>query len=509
MNKKAILIILDGWGIGDGTERDAISQAETPFYDFLRVNYPNSKLLTFGENVGLPEGVMGNSEVGHMNIGAGRVVYQDLVRINKDVESGKIADNPIFKEAFEYAKKNNKAVHFLGLVSDGGVHSMNTHLYKLCDITKDYGLDKVYIHALTDGRDRDPHSGYGYIKELIEHLKHSNGQIASITGRYYTMDRDKRWERIKVGYDAMLFGKGDKTNDLLGAIKKSYENGITDEFIKPIININVNGEPVATIKEGDVVITFNFRTDRLRQITYALTQKDLPESGMQTIPLYYVTMTNYDESFKGIHIAYDKPNLKNTLGEVVSNFGYKQLRIAETEKYAHVTFFFSGGREQPFSNEDRIMVPSPKVATYDLKPEMSAYEVKDKVVEALKTQKYQLVVLNFANGDMVGHTGIYNAILKAANAVDNCLKEVVETAIDNDYAAVIIADHGNADNAKNADGSPNTQHSLNPVPFILVDERYKNASVEDGVLADVAPTLCKIMGINTPEEMTGKILLKN
>ncbi len=507
--KKAILIILDGWGIGDGTERDAISQAETPFYDFLRKNYPNSKLLTFGENVGLPEGVMGNSEVGHMNIGAGRIVYQDLVRINKDVESGKIAENPVFKEAFEYAKKNNKAVHFLGLVSDGGVHSMNTHLYKLCDITKDYGLDKVYIHALTDGRDRDPHSGYGYIKELLEHLEHSNGQIATITGRYYTMDRDKRWERIKIGYDAMLFGKGYKTNDLLGAIKQSYDNGISDEFIKPIINIDENGEPIATIKEGDVVIAFNFRTDRLRQITYALTQEDLPEYDMYTLPLFYVTMTNYDEKFKGLHIAYDKPNLKNTLGELVSNLGYKQLRIAETEKYAHVTFFFSGGREEPFEGENRILVPSPKVATYDLKPEMSAYEVKDKVVEALKTQKYQLVVLNFANGDMVGHTGVYDAILKAVNAVDNCLKDVVETAIANDYAAVIIADHGNADNAKNPDGSPNTQHSLNPVPFILVDDRYKNASVKDGVLADVAPSLCKVMGIDPPEEMTGEILLND
>jgi len=506
--KKSILIILDGWGIGNHSKRDAIFNANTPYIDSLKKDYPNSTLLTFGENVGLPEGVMGNSEVGHMNIGAGRIIYQDLVRINKDVETGEIANNETLKQAFNYAKEKNKSVHFLGLVSDGGVHSMNTHLYKLCDITKDYGLNKVYIHALTDGRDRDPKSGYGYIKELLEHLKKSNGQIATITGRYYTMDRDKRWERIKIGYDAMLSGKGERTQDLLGAIENSYNNDVTDEFIKPIINVDDNGNPVGTINEGDVVIAFNFRTDRLRQITYALTQEDLPDNGMKTIPLYYVTMTNYDEKFKGLHIAYDKPNLKNTMGEVVSKLGLNQLRIAETEKYAHVTFFFSGGREAPFENEDRILVPSPKVATYDLQPQMSAYEVKDKVVEALNSQKYHLVVLNFANGDMVGHTGIYDAILKAANAVDNCVKDVVETAKANDYAAIIIADHGNADNAMNEDGSPNTQHSLNPVPFILVDDRYKTEKVDDGVLADVAPTLCKIMGIEKPADMTGKSLLK-
>ncbi len=505
---KAILIILDGWGLGDGSKSDAIANAETPYFDSLMKNYPNSKLMTCGENVGLPAGVMGNSEVGHMNIGSGRIVYQDLVRINKDVETGKIAENKTIVEAFKYAKENNKAVHFLGLVSDGGVHSMNTHLYKLCDLTKDYGLDKIYIHALTDGRDRDPQSGYGYIKELLEYLNHSNGKIATITGRYYTMDRDKRWERIKVGYDAMLFGKGQKTNDLLGAIKKSYDEGITDEFIKPIINIDESGNPVATIQEGDVVFAFNYRTDRLRQITYALTQKDMPEHGLKTIPLHYVTMTNYDESFKGLHIAYDKPNLINTMGEIVSKSGLKQLRIAETEKYAHVTFFFSGGREEPFENEDRILVPSPKVATYDLKPEMSAFEVKDKVVEALKSGKYDFVVLNFANGDMVGHTGIYEAILKAANAVDTCLQEVVETAKANDFAAMIIADHGNADFAVNPDGSPNTQHSLNPVPCILVDEKRKNVKLQDGILADVAPTLCYVMELDKPQEMTGKVLVK-
>ena len=505
--KKSILIILDGWGIGDGSKSDAIAQGDTPYFKYLLKNYPNSKLLTFGENVGLPDGVMGNSEVGHMNIGAGRIVYQDLVRINKDVESGNIENNEVLKEAFEYAKKNNKAVHFLGLVSDGGVHSMNTHLYKLCDITKNYGLDKVFIHALTDGRDRDPKSGYGYIKELLEHLEKSNGKIATITGRYYTMDRDKRWERIKVGYDAMLFGKGQKTQNLLEAIKNSYENGVTDEFIKPIINVDDSGNPVGTVKEGDVVIAFNFRTDRLRQITFALTQEDLPEHDMKVIPLHYVTMTNYDEKFKGIHIAYDKPNLVNTLGEIVSKKGLNQLRIAETEKYAHVTFFFSSGREQTFENEDRILVPSPKVATYDLQPEMSAFEVKDKVVEALNSNKYDLIVLNFANGDMVGHTGIYEAILKAVNAVDQCINEVIETAKKNNYAALLIADHGNADNAINPDGSPNTQHSLNPVPCILIDEDKKHIKLKDGVLADVAPTLIDIMELEKPEEMTGNSLI--
>ncbi len=506
--KKTILIILDGWGLGDGSKSDAIANADTPYFDNLMKEYPNSKLLTSGENVGLPDGVMGNSEVGHMNIGSGRVVYQDLVRINKDIRTGEIAKNKTFVEAFNYAKKNNKAVHFLGLISDGGVHSMNTHLYKLCEMTKDYGLENVFVHALTDGRDRDPKSGYGYIKELIEHLDNSNGKIATITGRYYTMDRDKRWDRVKIGYDAMLFGTGYKTKDLLGAIKESYANDITDEFIKPIINIDENGNPVGKIQEGDVLIAINYRTDRLRQITSVLTQEDMPEQGMKTIPLYYVTMTNYDENFKGLHIAYDKPNLINTLGEVVAKKGLNQLRIAETEKYAHVTFFFSGGREEPFDKENRILVQSPKVATYDLQPEMSAFEVKSNVVEALNSQKYDLIVLNFANGDMVGHTGIYDAILKAAHAVDQCLTDVVETAKKNNYAAIIIADHGNADFVINPDGSPNTQHSLNPVPCILVDEDKKHVELQNGILADVAPTICNIMGIEQPTEMTGKILIK-
>jgi len=506
MMKKTILIILDGWGLGNHSKSDAIANADTPYFDSLMKEYPNSQLLTSGENVGLPDGVMGNSEVGHMNIGSGRIVYQDLVKINKDVKSGEIENNEAFIEAFKYAKENNKSVHFLGLISDGGVHSMNTHLYKLCDITSKYDLKNVFIHALTDGRDTDPKSGYGYIKELVDYIDGSNVKIASITGRYYTMDRDKRWERIKIGYDAMVKGEGQKSTDLLASITESYNNNVTDEFIKPIINVDENNNPIGTVKEGDVVIAFNYRTDRLRQITVALTQENLTDAGMKTIPLHYVTMTNYDDKFTGLKIAYDKPNLKNTLGEIVEKHNLNQLRIAETEKYAHVTFFFSGGREKPFENEDRILVNSPKVATYDLQPEMSAFVVKGKVVEALNSKKYDLVVLNFANGDMVGHTGIYEAILKAANSVDQCLHDVIETAKSNDYAAVIIADHGNADNAINSDGSPNTQHSLNPVPCILVDEQRKGIKLENGILADVAPTICKIMGIDAPAEMTGKVL---
>ena len=504
--KKSILIILDGWGIGDGSKADAIAQANTPYYDYLRENYPNSQLIPHGEAVGLPEGVMGNSEVGHMNIGAGRIVYQDLVRINKAIESGEFEKNPELVKAFNYAKENDKAVHLLGLVSDGGVHSMNTHLYAICEIAKKFGLKKVYIHALTDGRDTDPHSGIGYIKELMEKIKDTPCEIATITGRYYTMDRDKRWERIKVGYDAMLYGKGKPARDLLKAIQESYDEGITDEFIKPIIHVDENGKPIATVQPGDVFFCFNFRTDRLRQITIALTQQDMPEHGMTTLPLYYLTMTRYDDKFKNVHVLFDKLKLVNTMGEWVSKLGLKQLRIAETEKYAHVTFFYSGGREEPFENEDRILVPSPKVATYDLKPEMSAFEVKDKVVEALKSKKYDMIILNFANGDMVGHTGVYDAIIKAVEAVDTCLREVVETAKENGYAAIVTADHGNADYAINPDGSPNTQHSMNPVPFILVDDRFKDVKLQNGILADISPTMCKVMGIEKPKEMTGKEL---
>ena len=508
MNKssnKVILLILDGWGIGDKSKSDVIYNANTPYIDSLYTKYPNSQLQTSGNNVGLPEGQMGNSEVGHLNIGAGRIVYQDLVRINKAIEDNSIASNPVLADAFNYAKEKNTAVHFIGLVSDGGVHSSDKHLYKLCDLTKDYGLGKVFIHALTDGRDVDPRSGKGFIENLENHLKTSNGQIASIVGRYYGMDRDKRWERIKEAYDLYVHGKGKKSVDMVQAMQESYNEGITDEFVKPVVRVGKDGNPVGVIKPNDVVICFNFRTDRLREITTVLTQKDMPEHGMQTMPLYYVTMTRYDETFKNVHIVYDKDNLTNTLGEILAKNGKKQIRIAETEKYAHVTFFFSGGREETFENEKRILIQSPKVATYDLQPEMSAYLVKDAIVEELKKQEVDFVCLNFANGDMVGHTGIYGAITKAVEAVDQCVSEVVETAKANGYEAIIIADHGNADNAVNADGSENTAHSLNPVPFIVVSDRFKK--VQNGILADVAPTILNMLGMQPSTEMTGKNLI--
>jgi len=502
---KAILIILDGWGIGDKSKSDVIWQGDTPYMDYLIQNYPNSQLLTCGEDVGLPEGQMGNSEVGHLNIGAGRVVYQDLVRINKAIKDNSITQNQTLVEAMRYAKDNNRAVHLIGLVSDGGVHSMDTHLFKLCDITKDYGLERVYIHALTDGRDTDPRSGLGYIEDLESYLKKSNGTIATLAGRYYTMDRDKRWERVKIGYDALVHGVGKPVTNISTAIRESYAEGITDEFIKPVVKVDAKGKPVGNIQAGDVVICFNFRTDRLREITTVLTQRDMPEYEMKTMPLHYLTMTIYDESFKGVRVIYGKPNVQNTLGELIAKSGRKQIRIAETEKYAHVTFFFSGGREEPFENEKRLLVPSPKVATYDLQPEMSAFGVRDVIVEELKKQEADFVCLNFANGDMVGHTGIYEAILKAVNAVDRCVKDVVETALANNYTPLIIADHGNADYAVNGDGSPNTAHSLNPVPCIVVSNRYEK--IDNGILADVAPTILTIMGMEIPEEMTGKSLL--
>ncbi|MDY0255418.1 MAG: 2,3-bisphosphoglycerate-independent phosphoglycerate mutase [Tenuifilaceae bacterium] len=504
INSKVLLMILDGWGIGKGDRADVISSAHPENMIRLTNNYPHAQLKACGENVGLPEGQMGNSEVGHLNIGAGRVVYQDLVRINKEIKEGLIDTNPVLTNAFTYAKDNNVAVHFLGLVSDGGVHSLDTHLYKLCDMTKDYGLSKVFIHALTDGRDTDPQSGLGFVSNLEKHLEKSNGEIASLIGRYYTMDRDKRWERIKIGYDLLASGKGKPTQSIVKAMEESYAEGVTDEFIKPIVKVDANGNPVGTIKEGDVVVCFNFRTDRLREITIALTQTDMPEHGMQTIPLHYVTMTSYDDTFKNVNVAYSKDNLVNTLGEVVSAAGLKQLRIAETEKYAHVTFFFSGGREEVFPGERRILIPSPKVATYDLQPEMSAFEVKDAVVKDLNENQPDFVCLNFANGDMVGHTGIYSAIEKAVKAVDQCVGEVVEAAKANGYTVVIIADHGNADNAVNPDGSPNTAHSLNPVPIILFSDKY--TKVSNGILADVAPTILSIMGLPIPAEMTGNIL---
>ncbi|MDK2841282.1 MAG: 2,3-bisphosphoglycerate-independent phosphoglycerate mutase [Anaerophaga sp.] len=506
MDKKTILIILDGWGYGKKDKTDAIHTAGPSYFESLLKKYPNSQLQASGEHVGLPEGQMGNSEVGHLNIGAGRIVYQDLVKINLAIKDNSISENPELVKAYQYAKENDKQVHFMGLVSKGGVHSSQEHLYKLVDVAKDFGLQKVFVHAFMDGRDTDPKSGKGYLGELMEHLKTSVGQVASVVGRYYAMDRDKRWERIKEAYDLMVHGKGKQAKDLQAAIRESYDNDVTDEFIKPIVHVDDNGNPVGTLKEGDVVVFFNFRNDRAREITQVLTQQDMPEYDMKTIPLYYCTLTPYDVTFKNMHVLFDKENVKNTMGEVVSQNGLKQLRIAETEKYAHVTFFFSGGREEVFEGEDRILINSPKVPTYDLQPEMSAYEVKDAVVGELNKNKYDFICLNFANGDMVGHTGVYDAIKKAVKAVDSCLKDVVEAAKRNGYEAIIIADHGNADNAVNPDGTPNTAHSLNPVPFIWVSEDRKGKA-ENGILADVTPSLLKLMGIEQPKEMTGHSLI--
>ena len=505
MDKKVILMILDGWGCGTHAAADAIRQANTPYIDSLLKQYPNSRLKTSGEDVGLPEGQMGNSEVGHLNIGAGRVMYQDLVKINRAVATGTIRQNSELHEAFAYARESGKKVHFIGLVSDGGVHSLDRHLYALCDMTQDFGLEKVYIHAITDGRDTDPFSGKAFVEQLEDHLKQSNGTIASLIGRYYSMDRDKRWERVKLGYDLMVNGIGKPVTSITEAMQESYDEGITDEFIKPVFRTGPDGEALATITEGDVVICFNFRTDRLREMTVVLTQRDMPDFDMHTLPLKYYTMTRYDDSFQGVNIIYDKDNLTETLGELMARAGKKQIRIAETEKYAHVTFFFSGGREEPFEGEKRIMIPSPKVATYDLQPEMSAYAVRDAIVSELKTKEPDFIVLNFANGDMVGHTGVWDAIIQAVEAVDACVQEVVETARDNGYTALIIADHGNADNAINPDGSPNTAHSLNPVPCILVSDKY--TAIRDGILADVAPTILSLMGMAKPAEMTGNSLI--
>lgn len=499
-------MILDGWGKGDHTKSDAIYNGHAEYLSALEQQYPSAQLLTCGENVGLPDGQMGNSEVGHLNLGAGRVVYQDLVKINKAVKDGSIASNPAIKEAFTYAKENGKAVHFIGLLSDGGVHSLDKHVYKLCDVTKDFGVKDVFVHAFTDGRDTDPKSGKGYVEALLNHLKTSNGKLASVVGRYYAMDRDKRWERVKEAYDLLVYGKGKHTSDALAAMQESYDNGVTDEFIKPIVCVDENDNPVGVIKEGDVVFNINFRSDRAREITMVLVEQDMPEAGMKTIPgLRYLTMTPYDDAFKNVEVVYGKDNILNTLGEVVSKQGLKQLHIAETEKYAHVTFFFNGGREEPYEGEKRILIPSPKVATYDLKPEMSAYEVKDAIVEELKKREASFICLNFANGDMVGHTGVYEAIIKAVKAVDECAKAVVETAKANGYTVLVTADHGNADYAINSDGTPNTAHSLNPVPFIVVSDTVK--SVQNGVLADVAPTVLKLMGIEQPADMTGHSLV--
>ncbi len=506
MDKKVLLMILDGWGIGNGTKSDVISTIHPAYISAMTEKYPHAQLRTDGENVGLPNGQMGNSEVGHLNIGAGRVVYQDLVKINRACADNSIYENEEIVKAFEYAKANGVNVHFMGLTSDGGVHSSIEHLYKLAEISKHYGIENTFVHCFMDGRDTDPKSGKGFIADVEANLAKSTGKIASIIGRYYAMDRDKRWERVKVAYDLLVNGEGDAATDMVEAMQRSYDNGVTDEFVKPIVRIDENGEVIGRIKPNDLVIFFTYRNDRAKEITIVLTQQDMPEEGMHTMPLYYCCMTPYDAKFEGLHILFDKENVRNTIGEYVSSLGLSQLRIAETEKYAHVTFFLNGGRETEFDNESRILVASPKVATYDLQPEMSAYEVKDKLVEALGTQKFDFICLNFANGDMVGHTGIYEAIEKAVKAVDECVAEVVETAKANGYEVVMIADHGNADNAVNEDGSPNTAHSLNPVPIVVVSDRV--AKVENGILADVAPTVLKLMGLEQPAEMSGKPLVE-
>lgn len=504
-NNKFLLMILDGWGEGNKTKSDAIYYANTPFMDSLRTTAAYSQLKTSGEDVGLPEGQMGNSEVGHMNIGAGRIVYQDFVKINIACRENIIAQNTTLIEAYKYARKNNKAVHFFGLVSDGGVHSSTQHLMKLCDIAKDYQLDKVFIHAFTDGRDTDPRSGMGYVAELEEYLKNSAGEIATVCGRYYAMDRDKRWERVKLAYDMLVHGKGKMVKNAHQVFTESYADEVTDEFIKPAVITDDTGKPLATVKAGDVVICFNFRTDRLREITTVLTQKNMPEFDMQTMDLYYVTMTVYDDTFKNIKTIFSKDDINHTLGEIIASSGLKQIRIAETEKYPHVTFFFSGGREEEFSGEKRILIPSPKVATYDLKPSMSAIEVKDAIIPELQKGEPHFICLNFANADMVGHTGVYEAITEAVETVDKCVKEVTETAIKNKYSVMIIADHGNSDFVLNDDGTPNTAHSLNPVPCFLLDKKYKK--INNGRLCDVAPTILTIMELPVPDEMTGKILV--
>lgn len=505
MAKKALLMILDGWGIGKHGCGDVIYNTPTPYLDYLTAVSAHSQLEASGENVGLPDGQMGNSEVGHLNIGAGRVVYQDLVKINRACKDGSILQNPGIVAAYSYARDNGKKLHLMGLTSNGGVHSSLDHLKKLIEIGKEYGLTETYVHCFMDGRDTDPKSGAGFISEIDAVCRDNGAHIASIVGRFYAMDRDKRWNRVKEAYDLIVSGTGVKADDMVKAVEASYAEGVTDEFIKPISNATVDG----TISEGDVVIFFNFRNDRAKELTQVLTQQDMPEEGMKTIPgLRYYCMTPYDASFTGVEILFPKENVENTLGEYLSSQGKRQLHTAETEKYAHVTFFFNGGREQPYEGEDRILVPSPKVATYDLKPEMSAYEVKDKLVGAINTQEYDFIVVNFANGDMVGHTGVYNAIAKAVHAVDNCVREVIEAAKANDYEAIIIADHGNADNAVNEDGSPNTAHSLNPVPFIYVTDN-NSAKVKNGRLADVAPSILHIMGLEQPADMTGENLIED
>ncbi|ATL46847.1 phosphoglycerate mutase (2,3-diphosphoglycerate-independent) [Chitinophaga caeni] len=504
--KRAILIIMDGWGLGKVPTADAIAHAKTPFVSSLYHQYPHSTLVTCGEAVGLPNGQMGNSEVGHLNLGAGRIVYQELQRVNVAIRDGILAKNTVLLDTFNYAKSNDKALHFIGLVSNGGVHSHINHLKALVSLAKDNGLSKVYIHAFTDGRDTDPKSGLGFINELQQHLDQSVGQIASITGRYYAMDRDKRWERVKLAYDALVKGAGTPSQNLDAAIKASYAEGITDEFIKPIIHVGDDQKPLATIQDGDAVICFNFRTDRCREITEVLTQQAYPDYGMQPLSLHYTTMTVYDHKYKGISVLFENDDLKNTIGEVLAKDGKTQIRIAETEKYPHVSFFFSGGREKEFDGEKRILVPSPKVATYDLKPEMSANELTDALVPEINNKTADFICLNFANADMVGHTGVWPAVIKAVETVDHCVQRVVTAALENDYTVFLTADHGNADYMVNDDGSPNTAHSLNLVPFFVISKDFQG-TLKDGKLGDVAPTILKYMELPIPAEMTGETLI--
>ncbi len=504
MNKKVLLLILDGWGITQNPAVSAIAQANTPFVDSLYKKYPTAQLLTHGINVGLPEGQMGNSEVGHINLGAGRIVYQDFAKINLEVQNNTLKDREVLKDAFTYAKKNNKSIHFIGLVSRGGVHSHINHLKGLLTAAHNEGAENIFVHAFTDGRDVDPKSGVSDISNLQQHLKNTGGKLASVIGRYYAMDRDKRWERVKQAYDLLVFGKGNPSIDTIASLQHSYAEGITDEFIKPIV-MTENGKPVATISQDDVVIFFNFRTDRGRQLTYALTQKDISEFNMKTIPLHFVTLTNYNDSFEGIKVVFRKENLKDTLGEILAVNGKTQIRVAETEKYPHVTFFFNGGRETPFEGEKRILCPSPKVATYDLQPEMSAFEIREKIIPEIMAQSADFICLNFANPDMVGHTGNFTAAIKACETVDTCSKDIVEAALQNGYTTIIIADHGNSETMRNPDGSPHTSHTTNPVPIIIVDPDVTHVS--EGILGDIAPTILKLMGIQQPDAMTRESLL--
>jgi len=506
MNKKVILVVMDGWGLGKIKGADAIQHANVPFVSSLYSKYPNSTLVTCGGAVGLPDGQMGNSEVGHLNLGAGRIVYQELQRINVAIRDGEFAKNEHLLTSIRYAKQNNKPLHLLGLVSDGGVHSHTRHLTAICTICKAEGLKEVYIHAFTDGRDCDPKSGLGFLKELQSHLDSSVGKIATVSGRYYAMDRDKRWERVKLAYDAMVNGKGNTSTNALTAIEQSYAAAITDEFIKPIVLVDQAQQPIATIKNGDAAICFNFRTDRCREITHVLTQEDYPSFNMHKLILHYTTMTEYDKTFTGVHVIFENDNLNNTLGEVLAAAGKKQIRIAETEKYPHVTFFFSGGREKEFEGETRIMAPSPKVATYDLQPEMSAYELTNKLIPEIEKESADFICLNYANADMVGHTGVFSAVVKAVETVDQCVERVVTAALQHGYTVFLTADHGNADFMVNEDGSPNTQHSLNPVPLFVIDNDWRG-SLKTGKLGDIAPSILKVMGLPIPKEMRGDILI--